>query len=124
MHVVTADQAPVFELPGVVFTGGAAPSRGSAGLCTWRITVAAGHDSPEPHTIDTDEVFTVLSGAIRLGADQPVLTAGDVAIVPAGHPIQLSNPEAEPAQAVVAIRAGFTGRAADGTVITTIPWAR
>ena len=114
MHVIRAAEAPVFELPGVTFTGLAAPSRGSAGLCTWRLSVSPSLQSPEPHTLDHDEVFVVTSGRIRLTPD------GD----PAGHPIQLVNPDPSPAEVIVAIRAGFTGKAADGSDITTPPWAQ
>src|SRR5213076_798386 len=49
MSIIRQAEAPRFELPGIEFTGMAAPSRGSAGLCTWRLAVAAGLVSPEPH---------------------------------------------------------------------------
>jgi hypothetical protein len=45
-------------------------------------------------------------------------------VVPAGHPIQLVNPDPTPAEVIVAIRAGFTGKAADGSDIATPPWAQ
>ena len=124
MHVITATGAPRFDLPGVQFTGLAAPSRGSREVCTWRITVAAGLDSPQAHTLDRDEIFMVTSGALQLAADTPPVRAGDVAVVPAGMPIQLGNPGAEPAEAYVVIGAGFTATMADGTSVGTPPWAR
>jgi len=123
MHIITAPQAPTFELPGVQFTGLASPSRGCADVCTWRLTVAAGHDSDQSHTLDRDEVFMVISGAIRLAADGPLLGPGDAAVVPAGVPILLANPGPEPAEVHVAIAAGFTGMMADGTPVPTPPWA-
>jgi mannose-6-phosphate isomerase-like protein (cupin superfamily) len=124
VYVITAPDAPRFELPGVEFTGLAAPSRGSSEVCTWRITVAAGLRSPQSHTLDRDEIFMVASGAIQLAPDAALLGAGDVAIVPAGTPIQLINPGAEPAEAYVVIRAGFAATMEDGTMIDTPPWAR
>ena len=124
MHVIRAAEAPVFELPGVTFTGLAAPSRGSAGLCTWRLSVSPGLQSPEPHTLDHDEVFVVTSGRIRLTPDGDPAGPGDAVVVPAGHPIQLVNPDPSPAEVIVAIRAGFTGKAADGSDIATPPWAQ
>lgn len=124
MPLITARQAPVFEFDGVQFTGYAAPSRGSDGLCAWRITVAPGHVSDQPHTLDTDEVFLVTSGTITLDPDGPALRTGDCMIVPAGQPIQLANPGAEPATAHVLIRSGFTAAMADGTPAGTPPWAR
>jgi mannose-6-phosphate isomerase-like protein (cupin superfamily) len=111
-------------VPGVEFTGLASPSRGSDDVCTWRITVDAGLRSPEPHTLDRDEIFMVTSGTVQLAPDGPVLGAGDAAVVPAGTPIQLANPGGEAATAYVVIRAGFAGTGADGSPIDTPPWAR
>lgn len=124
MHIITADQAPRFEFSGVEFTGYAAPSRGSDELCAWQIRVSPGLVSEQAHTLDRDEVFMVTSGAIRLSPAGPRLTAGDCAIVPAGIPIQLSNPDDEFATAHVLIRAGFSAKMADGTAVGTPPWAQ
>jgi mannose-6-phosphate isomerase-like protein (cupin superfamily) len=124
VHVITADSAPRFELPGVEFTGYAAPSRGSAGLCAWRIRVEPGLVSDQAHTIDQDEVFLVTSGVITLSADGRPLNAGDCAIVPAGTPILLSNPGGEPATAHVLIKAGFGAKMEDGSAVGTPPWAQ
>ncbi|MBB5873880.1 mannose-6-phosphate isomerase-like protein (cupin superfamily) [Allocatelliglobosispora scoriae] len=123
MHLITATTAPRFQLPGVEFTGLASPSRGSGEVCTWRITVEAGLVSDQPHHLDRDEVFMVTSGTLRLSPDGDPLHAGDAAVVPAGEPIQLVNPGAEPATAHVVIQAGFTATMADGTVVGTPPWA-
>src|SRR5262249_4945731 len=86
--VIRSAEAPVFELPGVRFVGLAAPSRGSAELCTWCLTVEPGLVSPESHRIDRDEVFMVTEGRVRITPDGPVLEAGDAVVVPAGSPIQ------------------------------------
>lgn len=123
MHVITAAEAPRFGLPGVDFTGYAAPSRGSAGLCAWRIEVAPGLVSEQAHTLDQDEVFLVTSGSITLSPDGPALAAGDCAVVPAGTPILLANPGEGPAAAHVMIRSGFSATMADGTRLATPPWA-
>ena len=123
MHLIKATAAPRFELPGVRFTALAAPSRGSAGLCTWRITVAPGLDSPEPHSLDRDEVFMVVRGTLRLRPDGDPVEAGDTAVVPAGTPIRLANPGDTEAEAYVAVRADFTASAGDGSPIDTPPWA-
>ena len=63
----------------------------------------------------------VASGAIRLAAGAAVLRAGDAAVVPAGTPIEFSNPDDEPAEVYVVIQAGFTAVMADGAVIDTPP---
>jgi len=122
--VIRSAEAPVFELPGVRFVAFAAPSRGSAELCTWRLTVEPGLVSPESHRIDRDEVFMVTGGRVRITPDGPILEAGDAVVVPAGSPIQLENPSDVPAQVFVAIRSGFTATAEDGTPIGTPPWAQ
>jgi quercetin dioxygenase-like cupin family protein len=123
MHVIHATQAPQFEVPGVRFTALAAPSRGSAQICTWTISVAPGMDSAEAHTLDHDEIFMVTAGEIRLTPDGETLRAGDAVVVPAGVPIQLANNGTEPAHAYVVIQAGFAAKAADGSVMGTPPWA-
>jgi len=122
MTVLRASEAPTFELPGVRFSAYAAPSRGSKELCTWQVTVAPGND-PAPHTIDREETFLVLSGRLRFTPDGDELSPGDVAIVPAGEQILLTNPGPGEASAYVAIAAGFTATTADGDRLQP-PWAQ
>ena len=93
-------------------------------MCAWRLTVAPGTAADSPHTLDHDEVFLVVSGAIRLAPDGDPVAAGDAAVVPAGEGIQLSNAADGPAEVIVAIRAGFTAKTADGTSVGTPPWAQ
>jgi mannose-6-phosphate isomerase-like protein (cupin superfamily) len=121
--VTHSADAPTFQLPGIQFRGLASPSRGSAGLCTWRLTLEPGLVSPEAHVLDRDEVFMVTRGEITVGPDSGPIAAGDVAVVPAGHPILVSNVGEGEAEVVVAIASGFTASAADGSVIGTPPWA-
>jgi mannose-6-phosphate isomerase-like protein (cupin superfamily) len=124
MTILPAAEAPTFELPGIVFTGYAAPSRGSRDVCTWLITVEPGHVADQAHRLDRDEVFMVAAGTLRLGPDGDLLRPGDCAVIPAGEPIEVSNPGPEPARAYIAIGAGFSATMADGTVLDTPPWAR
>jgi mannose-6-phosphate isomerase-like protein (cupin superfamily) len=119
-----AEEAPRFQLPGLEFTGLASPSRGSSDLCTWRLTLEPGLTSPEPHSLDRDEVFMVMRGAIQLAPGAEPLSAGDVAVVAAGTPIQIANVGDGEAEVVVAIAAGFSATAADDSPIGTPPWAR
>jgi mannose-6-phosphate isomerase-like protein (cupin superfamily) len=118
-----AAEAPRFQLPGLEFTGLASPSRGSAHLCTWRLTLEPGLTSAEPHTLDRDEIFMVLDGTIRLSPDSEPVAAGDVAVVPADTPIQVANVGDGPAEVIVAIAAGFSATMADGADVGTPPWA-
>jgi mannose-6-phosphate isomerase-like protein (cupin superfamily) len=122
--VIRSSEAPRFELPGVEFTGLAAPSRGSTQLCTWQLRVAPRHTSDGSHHLDHDEVFMVTAGSVQVEPEGPVLRAGDAVVVPAGSPILLVNPDDEPAELFVAIRAGFSAVMADGTAIGTPPWAQ
>ena len=123
MHVLRAADAPRFQLHGVEFTGMAAPSRGSTGLCTWKLTVDPGVGGDAPHTLDRDEVFLVLSGSVQVTPDGDKVEAGDVVVVPAGEPIALTNLGSGTAELYVTITAGFTGTMADGTTIQP-PWAQ
>jgi uncharacterized RmlC-like cupin family protein len=123
MHVIRAAEAPRFQLPGVEFTGLAAPSRGCTGLCTWKLTVHPGVGGGEPHTLDRDEVFMVVNGTVQLAPGGDKLGPGDAAGVPAGEPIALTNLGEETAELYVAIAAGFTGTMADGTKVQP-PWAQ
>jgi mannose-6-phosphate isomerase-like protein (cupin superfamily) len=124
MTIVRAAEAPIFELPGVTFTALAAPSRGSADVCTWRITVAPGLRSDQSHRIDRDEIFMVTSGELTITPGGERLRAGDAAVVPAGAPIAVENPTDKPAEAYIAISAHFTATMSDGTVVSTPPWAQ
>ena len=123
MTVIREAEAPRFEVPGVRFAGLAAPSRGSADVCTWRITVEPRFVSDQPHALDRDEIFMVTGGALRVTEDGELLGPGDAAVVPAGKPIFVTNPGDEPAHAYVAIAAGFTATMADGASLGTPPWA-
>jgi mannose-6-phosphate isomerase-like protein (cupin superfamily) len=121
--VLRAADAPTFELPGARFTVLASPSRGSADICTWKLTVAPGRDPDQPHTVDADEIFMVISGTVRATPGGESLNPGDAVIIKAGDPIQLVNTGDQPAELYVAIRSGFTGTMADGTKVTP-PWAQ
>ena len=121
--VTRASETPRFQLPGVEFTGLASPARGSSDLCTWRLTLEPDLRSPESHTIDRDEVFMVVGGEVKLHPEGEPLSAGDVAVVPAGHPIQVLNVGEGAAEVIVAIAAGFRATMADGSEIGTPPWA-
>jgi mannose-6-phosphate isomerase-like protein (cupin superfamily) len=123
MTTILAREAPRFDLPGLVFTGLASPSRGSADLCTWRLTIEPGFASPDSHTLDRDEVFMVVTGSIRLRPEGDAIGAGGAAVAPAGTPIQVSNAGDGAAEVLVAITAGFSATMADGSEVGTPPWA-
>lgn len=121
MPVITAEDAPTFEAPGATITGLASPSRGASDTAAWRVRFAAGHASP-PHSLDREEVFVVLSGAVtaRYGDRAETATAGGALIVPAHVEFSLVA-EGEPAEAVCTLPVGGTALL-DGERITP-PWA-
>lgn len=121
MQYLKAEQAPRFEVPGVEFTGMAAPSRGSKDICTWRITVAPNRPGDDSHVLDRDEIFMVTKGQLEVSGQ--LLGPGDALVVPAGEPIAVGNPGAEPAEAIVVIAAGFSAVMADGSRLQP-PWSR
>ena len=123
MAVIRAADAVRHEMQGVRFTSFAAPSRGSAELCAWRIDVPAGAPGL-PHRVSREEVLCVLSGSVRAAVDgqAEVAGAGDVVVLPAGSVVSIGNPGAGPAAAWVTTSAGFAGVLPDGTWFTP-PWA-
>ncbi|MGW0245720.1 cupin domain-containing protein [Nocardia goodfellowii] len=121
MHLITAADAPQFELPHAQFSGMASPSRGSSQLCTWRLTVPPNLATGAAHVLDRDEVFMVISGRLEISGQ--LLGPGDALVVPAGGPIAVGNPGDEPAVAHVAIAAGFQATMPDGSKLSP-PWAR
>jgi mannose-6-phosphate isomerase-like protein (cupin superfamily) len=139
MPVIHAADAVVHELHGSVFTSYAAPARGSAELCAWRLEVPAG-SAGVAHTVSREEILLVLSGTLQVtvaggeGAGTPeprpapaprpaAAKPGDVVLVPAGAQLRLDNPGAEPAAAWVTTSVGLEATLADGSRISP-PWVR
>jgi mannose-6-phosphate isomerase-like protein (cupin superfamily) len=122
MTVITAQDAPTFEVEGTKVVGLAAPSRGATHTCAWRLTLAAGAASP-PHALTHEEVFVALRGRVQARYDDAVeeVGAGGALIVPAGVQFTLVNPGEEPFEAVALLPVG--GRATVGGEEITPPWA-
>ena len=122
MPLIKSSTAPSFEIPGLSVLGLAAPSRGAAETCVWRITIPAGTSGP-PHSVDREEIFVGLSGEARAELDGAAerLGPGDALVVPAGRSFSISNPGIAPFAALVVLPVG--GRAAfpDGAPFSP-PW--
>ena len=105
---------PRFEIPGVTFSGIAAPSRGSAENGIWRAVLAPGH-AGLPHKMTREEIVVALSGQgrVRIGQASVTLIAGDAFAVPAFTEFALECAGAEPFEAMVVLPTG--GRAIVGT---------
>jgi quercetin dioxygenase-like cupin family protein len=107
MRIITADQAPIFNLPGIEITGFAAPSRGSVENAAWRLRMEP-RTPPTVHRVTREEIFIALAGRAVLhidGAEHP-LAAGGAVIVPANVDFALSNPSAAPFEASPCFRWG------------------
>ncbi|NUP49242.1 MAG: cupin domain-containing protein [Catenulispora sp.] len=124
MSLSTLAAAPVFDLDGFTFRPLAVPSRGSAELAIWALDLAPGARS-EPHSMDREEVFIVISGQISATVDGEAVLAGpgDAIVVPANAELQLGNASAEePAQATAATSVGMI--ATVGGNAFPPPWAQ
>jgi len=121
MPVIPAVEAAVHELHGTTFTSYAAPSRGSAELCAWRVDVPPATDGV-PHTVTREEVLCVTSGSARvtLGDETRNVTTGDVIVVPPGALFALSN-GGDAVTAWVTTSVGLEATLPDGSTIAP-PW--
>jgi len=121
MPVISPEQAPTFDAPGATITGLASPSRGATDVAAWRVRFAPGHASP-PHSLDREEVFVVLSGAVtaRFADHSETAGAGGALIVPSGSEFSLVA-EDGPAEAVCMLPVGGAALL-DGERIVP-PWA-
>jgi quercetin dioxygenase-like cupin family protein len=121
MPVITPEDAPTFEAPGATITGLASPSRGAADTAAWRVRFAPGHASPA-HSLDREEVFVVLEGAVtaRYAERSETARAGGALIVPAGEEFSLIA-EDGPAEAVCTFPVGGTALLAGERIVP--PWA-
>src|SRR5882724_2453324 len=93
MPVIHAADAVVHELHGSVFTSFAAPARGSAELCAWRLEVPAG-SAGVAHTVSREEILLVLSGALQV-----TVTNAEPAGTPEGRPAVADPAGSRPAPA-------------------------
>jgi mannose-6-phosphate isomerase-like protein (cupin superfamily) len=123
MPVIPASAAPSFDIPGVRFTGLAAPSRGARETAVWRLSMAPATE-PLTHRLTREEVFVALAGRgrFRIGAEEMDVAAGGAVIVPADTDFSLSNPHDKPFEAVVALPVGGCARIGDAPPFTP-PWA-
>jgi quercetin dioxygenase-like cupin family protein len=84
MPVIRAADSRRTETPAGVMTTLASPTQGGCRYAVWRVDMAAGASGPR-HAFDTDQVWTVLSGAARieLGDETVAVAVGDTVLMPA-----------------------------------------
>jgi mannose-6-phosphate isomerase-like protein (cupin superfamily) len=114
MPVLSRATAPTFQLAGALFTGLAAPSRGSRETSVWRVRLDPGTPAAQ-HSLDHEEILVAIAGRAVAHFDhseQPLET-GDAVLVPAHQPFSLANPFDSPFEAIavlpVGARATMTG---------------
>ena len=119
---IAAAQAPVFELPGIRFTGHAAPSRGSTDSAVWIVELAPGTPG-NPHQLTREEVIVAVDGRAvgTVNGREFALTAGDSLTVPPLTDFALANPFESTFRAVAVLPVG--GQAIMGESTFTPPWA-
>jgi mannose-6-phosphate isomerase-like protein (cupin superfamily) len=120
---ITADDAQTFTLPGIEFTGLAAPSRGARESSVWIVQIRPGTPGT-PHQLTREEVLIVLEGRARATLDGTAydLEAGNAFIVPPRTDFALANPFADTFRAVAVLPVGGQGIVGDDTFVP--PWAQ
>ncbi|MEV0717545.1 cupin domain-containing protein [Asanoa sp. NPDC050611] len=122
MTVIGYEQTRRFATPAGVMTTLASPTLGGATRPLWRVEMPAGGAGPT-HTVDTEQIWTVLSGAatIRLGADEVRIGAGDTLVLAPDVERQVTADATDGLTAIVTSAAGSTAVAAGNRVKP--PWA-
>jgi quercetin dioxygenase-like cupin family protein len=107
MPLIAAPDAPVFDLPGVRFTGLAAPSRGASENSVWVVTIAPGTDAV-PHRMTREQTFVAIEGTARvtIAGEERDVAAGSALVVPPHTEFALGNPFDAPFRAVVVLPIG------------------
>jgi quercetin dioxygenase-like cupin family protein len=125
MPVIRAADAPTFEQYDVRVIGYTSPSRGATEICTLRLQIEPGVESPA-HWLDHEEVFLLLDGTLSfsVAGEETELTAGDALSVPARSLLQVANRGMQTAIAIVCQPAGTQNTLANGTVLGVPIWAR
>jgi quercetin dioxygenase-like cupin family protein len=120
--IIRPADAAVYQVHGSTFSSFAAPSRGSAQLCAWQLTVPAGLRGAA-HRPTREEVLLLLEGGLTVTLDGTAadLAPGDVVLVPAGSELRVDGGTSG-ATAWVTTTCGLEAVMADGSKIAP-PWA-
>lgn len=122
MPVIRRAETRRTETPNAVMTTLASPTQGGAAQAVWRVDMRAGQSGPL-HAIDTEQVWTVLTGAavVEIDGQRHTVEAGDTVVIPAHLPrrITATSPAEVPAdfRAVVVAPAGLRAYPLDGTAV-------
>ncbi|MEZ0111738.1 quercetin dioxygenase-like cupin family protein [Catenulispora sp. EB89] len=124
MPLSTLAEAPRFDLDGFTFRPLAVPSRGSTELAIWALDLEPGARS-QPHTMDREEVFVVVSGAVSATVGEREVQAGpgDAVIVPPHTTLRLGNASTESPAVLTAVTSAGMNATVGGAAFAP-PWAQ
>jgi quercetin dioxygenase-like cupin family protein len=122
MPIIRAENAPLFNIPGLAVVGLAAPSRGSRETSVWRLSLPPGTPGVA-HSVDREEIFVALAGsAVASLQDEHIeIHAGDTLIVPAGEVFSLGNSSSETFDAIAVAPVGVRAQMPTGESLVP-PW--
>jgi quercetin dioxygenase-like cupin family protein len=123
LRVIVTTPEHVTATPNATMTGLASPSRGSSELSTWHVSMAAGATGPE-HSVDREQVWTVVSGSLEVTCDGRTekVGAGATLVLPAGLLRRIHAPEHF--EAYVAMRADGVVSVPGTEGTRALPWAQ
>ncbi|MEU4356180.1 VOC family protein [Streptomyces virginiae] len=122
-RVITPSAENVTVSPNATMTGLASPSRGSAELSTWTVTMEAGATGPE-HSISREQVWTVTAGVLEVTCDGrgQQVSAGQTLILPADRTRRIHAHEQ--VQAHVSMPSDGVASVPGTEGSRELPWAR
>ncbi|MEU9028961.1 VOC family protein [Streptomyces sp. NPDC048383] len=122
-RVIAPSADDVTVSPNATMTGLASPSRGSAELSTWTVTMNASATGPE-HSISREQIWTVTTGALEMTCDGRTekVSAGQTLILPPDLVRQIHAPEHT--EAHVSMRADGVASVPGTEGTRELPWAR
>lgn len=107
--------------PAATMTTLAAPSLGSTELSSWRVNMAAGSEGPV-HTVNREQVWLVLSGALTITTDASTdVAAGETVVLPPHITRQITA--RQDAEALVCMGIGGTATVPGSDERRQLPWA-
>ncbi|WP_280236211.1 cupin domain-containing protein [Nocardia cyriacigeorgica] len=122
MTVIRHSDTRRTETPGGIMTTLASPTQGGSSLALWRVEMAPGKSGPR-HYIDTEQVWTIITGRADIDLDGTALVAeaGDTAILAADILRQITcGPEGF--TAIVTAPAGARASTPDSDTAIVPPW--
>jgi quercetin dioxygenase-like cupin family protein len=119
MSVIRRAECRRTETRAAVMTTLASPTQGGAGHAIWRVDMRPGQAGPL-HAIDTEQVWTVLSGGAAVELDGEVLTVGpgDTLVLPADTARRVSADPAAGFAAIVVAPPGTRAYPLDATRVS------